>query len=353
DLRIEFKYDKIFQPISLIFKTKLIITTIEITMGTTTTEQETFIEYSLDLNEILIRDELKDYTTGYFGGEDTCGFAYIDNYYTSVIDDPWNSYTSKSTKVVINNCGIELARRVTSNGGSSYIYSGNFIQSTLNDEVIYAGNTEDLLGLREGINAHWACYSIDNDIVSEEWYISPPWKFVPYFYHYDKNAIVGIVNGLSVHLLGCETGTYIDSIPLDHIMYDKTFLIYPRMHMPKLFGQLKDTIYIYNLDIPTGIYTEDDIIPMNYQLFQNYPNPFNLSTKIEYTLPKKSHVKLKIFNILGQEIATLLDAEQSSRLQSVIWNGRDKNGREVSSGVYLYQIVTDEFSNSKKMLLIK
>ena len=100
-------------------------------------------------------------------------------------------------------------------------------------------------------------------------------------------------------------------------------------------------------------------IPQAFTLFQNYPNPFNPSTRIEYSLPSQSFVAIKIYNILGQEIATLVDEEQTSGNHSIEWNGKSTGGFPVSSGVYFYRIEAHqpggqfEFANVKKMVLLK
>lgn len=97
-----------------------------------------------------------------------------------------------------------------------------------------------------------------------------------------------------------------------------------------------------------------EILPEVLSLSQNYPNPFNSSTCIEFTLPGKSLVKLSIYNILGQRIATLADGQFKAGHHSVSWNGTDDSGREVPTGVYFYSI--DANGNDKvvkKMLMLK
>jgi hypothetical protein len=93
--------------------------------------------------------------------------------------------------------------------------------------------------------------------------------------------------------------------------------------------------------------------PDDFSLSQNYPNPFNPQTVISYSLPQDAHVKLVIHNILGQKVKTLVDEHQSAGVQSVCWDGTDDKGNQVSSGVYLYKLEADEFSDMKKMLLVK
>lgn len=88
-------------------------------------------------------------------------------------------------------------------------------------------------------------------------------------------------------------------------------------------------------------------------LEQNYPNPFNPITNIRYYLPKKAKVEIGIYNILGQKINTLVDCIMESGYHNVIWTGKDENNNDVSSGIYLYKINTDNFTETKRMVLIK
>ena len=90
-----------------------------------------------------------------------------------------------------------------------------------------------------------------------------------------------------------------------------------------------------------------------FTLSQNYPNPFNPSTRIAYVLPTTSHVTLKIYNLLGQEVRTLVNARQAPGAQSVVWDGRDHAGRPVSSGIYIYQLRAGREVQSRKMLLVR
>ncbi len=94
-------------------------------------------------------------------------------------------------------------------------------------------------------------------------------------------------------------------------------------------------------------------VPTGFVLHQNYPNPFNPATEIRFDLPYTAKVELKVFNVLGQEIATLLSRELPSGSHSVTWNGRDDYDQPVSSGVYFYRLEAGGNSISKKMILIK
>ncbi|MEW5924463.1 MAG: FG-GAP-like repeat-containing protein, partial [Candidatus Zixiibacteriota bacterium] len=95
------------------------------------------------------------------------------------------------------------------------------------------------------------------------------------------------------------------------------------------------------------------LMPNQFQLYTNYPNPFNPITKIAYDVPRPALVKLDIINILGRRVTTLVDESQQAGHYEVIWNGRDQNGNDVSSGIYLYRMTAGDFTSSKKMILQK
>lgn len=91
----------------------------------------------------------------------------------------------------------------------------------------------------------------------------------------------------------------------------------------------------------------------SYTLFANYPNPFNPETRISFQLPKACHVRLSVYNNLGQLIYVLYEGELGTGIHSKIWNGLDMAGKQVTSGVYLYKLETEEFIEVKKMLYIQ
>ncbi len=95
------------------------------------------------------------------------------------------------------------------------------------------------------------------------------------------------------------------------------------------------------------------LLPTQFQLFQNYPNPFNPSTQINFNLPQKSKVKIQIYNIRGELVATLLNKEAAPGRHKVVWDGRDTHGVQVASGVYIYRISAGGFKDSRRMTLLK
>jgi hypothetical protein len=118
------------------------------------------------------------------------------------------------------------------------------------------------------------------------------------------------------------------------------------------------TVPVHMEIITTGVADNLQGIPVDFVLKQNYPNPFNPSTVIEYGLPQQASVSLRIYNMLGQEVCTLLNTVESAGYHKVEWNGRTASGSQISSGVYFYRFLANDragnsFSTIKKMLLMK
>jgi hypothetical protein len=97
----------------------------------------------------------------------------------------------------------------------------------------------------------------------------------------------------------------------------------------------------------------DGTLPTFYALHQNHPNPFNPATKICFSLPQASRVKLQVYNIMGQVVTILVDEQLEAGEHEVVWNGKDVNGHAAASGVYFYRIMADDFMATRKMVLLK
>jgi aminopeptidase N len=104
--------------------------------------------------------------------------------------------------------------------------------------------------------------------------------------------------------------------------------------------------------VPDGVLRPAPVVS-NFSLEQNYPNPFNPSTVICYQIPKATRVTIIIYNLLGAEVAMLVDGHQESGDHSVIWNGVDRFGHQVASGIYLYKIEAGTIQSAKKMVYLR
>ncbi|MFB0515217.1 MAG: FlgD immunoglobulin-like domain containing protein, partial [Candidatus Neomarinimicrobiota bacterium] len=98
---------------------------------------------------------------------------------------------------------------------------------------------------------------------------------------------------------------------------------------------------------------EESLVPWSYKLLQNYPNPFNPTTTIQFELPKATDVHIVVYDLLGREVVRLADRHLEAGHHQLVWNGRDRTGRELPTGMYIGLMVTPEYSHSIKMLLLK
>jgi hypothetical protein len=93
--------------------------------------------------------------------------------------------------------------------------------------------------------------------------------------------------------------------------------------------------------------------PASFALYQNHPNPFNPVTVIGYRLPEAGHVELKVFNSNGQLVRTLVNEHKIAGTYSVRWDGTDETGREAGSGIYFYSMRSANFTETRKLVLMK
>ncbi|HPN35795.1 MAG TPA: T9SS type A sorting domain-containing protein, partial [bacterium] len=123
------------------------------------------------------------------------------------------------------------------------------------------------------------------------------------------------------------------------------------------FGSIDPVFYsAWNFDTRknvTAVERTGNWIPTEFSIAQNYPNPFNPSTVIAYNLAKPAEVKLMVYNLLGNRVATLVNSRQTAGSYKVTWNAMDDWGRPVSAGIYFYRIEAGENVKMLKMMLIK
>jgi hypothetical protein len=106
--------------------------------------------------------------------------------------------------------------------------------------------------------------------------------------------------------------------------------------------------YWYSVNIFVGMPWEDDQFPKRFELYQNFPNPFNPVTRIKYAVPRPTHVRIEIYNVLGQRVRTLVNEEKQPGYYTV-----DFNASSLASGFYIYRMQTSGFRSVKKMIITK
>jgi len=114
------------------------------------------------------------------------------------------------------------------------------------------------------------------------------------------------------------------------------------------FDGANKKLYFDRYGAITRVSNNETVVPEKYSLGQNYPNPFNPETKIDFTIPKNSFVSIKIYDITGKEISTLVNTDMKKGSYTV-----DFNASNISTGVYFYKITSGSFTDTKKMILIK
>jgi len=188
---------------------------------------------------------------------------------------------------------------------------------------------------------------LDERIVAEEGFTVVPGGGFPTLKIEIKYADIDLIlyewiadNGIvkdSLHIMGIVTNEYGEIIGYFDA-YDKYELL------------------DYTTDVNESIV--ENSIPKNFHLAQNYPNPFNPTTKIQFKVGslefgRPLHTTLKIYNILGQLVKTLVDEEKLPENYNIIWDGKDDSGKEVASGIYFYQLKTKDYTATKKMVLLR
>ncbi|MCK4386197.1 MAG: T9SS type A sorting domain-containing protein [candidate division Zixibacteria bacterium] len=196
----------------------------------------------------------------------------------------------------------------------------------------------------------------DSSLVSGT--MTPPHIFIsavpinaPYWWEGDRTLLATLTFRLEDTMTICIDTTFWP--PESNFLFVRVDLgnYVPRSNMP-------DTIFIDAEGNVSDVrciedWTEEEGRPTTFLLSQNYPNPFNPVTNFKFTVPEASCVKIEIFNILGQKVKTLVDEDMRAGVFIVDWDGKDERGVEVSSGIYFYRMTAGDFSDTKRMVLLK
>ena len=167
-----------------------------------------------------------------------------------------------------------------------------------------------------------------------------------------EDSVIPILDGMQ----GGSAGLQSTFIPQDDSL--KVIIdLYNLIHHPEFLGRV---IEHFGLDALNGIIDDNLIQPNTFNLDQNYPNPFNPATKIKFTIPSvgtrdRVSVQLKVYDVLGNEIATLVNEEKSAGEYEVEFNANSHSGevRNLTSGIYFYQLKAGDYIETKKMVLLK
>ncbi|MFH0960404.1 MAG: YCF48-related protein, partial [Pseudomonadota bacterium] len=241
------------------------------------------------------------------------------------------------TGFVVGSAGLVLG---TTNGGQSWtsIFSGTSndltgISFTIGGIGIIVGKAGTILKTTNGGQSWFAlCSGTSSDLRG----VSLP------------NSMVGIAVGSSGTILRTTNGGTTWTLQYSSPSLDLIAVAFVDTNVGVAVGTGGTVLRTNNGGVVSVEEPRDEPHPMTIRLEQNYPNPFNSSTNIQFRIHNTAHVNLKVFNILGQEIATLVDEEVSAGVHSASWSSG-----KASSGVYIYRMQTGNIILSQKMVLLK
>jgi len=168
-------------------------------------------------------------------------------------------------------------------------------------------------------------------------------------------------NEIMAFALVCDDDNVTYAWYINDELQEDTSYIFSYTPLVNGWHEVKGVISNENYDLPkiwwinvtggTGI--NNDVASNRAILHQNIPNPFNPETSIKFNLVESGHASLEIYNIKGQRVKTLVNNHLSSGEYNFVWNGKDENGNQVASGLYLYTLKTQDISIQKKAILLK
>jgi len=172
-----------------------------------------------------------------------------------------------------------------------------------------------------------------------------------------ENAVVqALDNGVIVAtaLTGADGSFALDEIPAGEFRISATSASGDaEQQIPVSVGNGRS---VANVELVLGTTSVKDAIaavPIKFDLEPNFPNPFNPETSIKYHLPARTNVTLRIYNALGQEVRTLVNTLQDAGVYSASWDGKDNDGRPLTSGIYLFRLEAGDFVMTRKMAMVK
>ncbi|MDH4157527.1 MAG: T9SS type A sorting domain-containing protein, partial [candidate division Zixibacteria bacterium] len=316
--------------------------------------------YSLDLMQRLTRKKATCLTVGNLAGDSAAEFCTYDNYrywydFRGSENDPGQGSYRRTTVDVSDRDGNTMYSWNAHDGLTHTILIDDFFPSLPNAELLYYGEAEDLLGERTDRVSHAACYSFAGDSTTELWYCKLSGYTLDYAYS-SGHVLAGMQQGQRVVFLDYLTGRLADSVALSRVMRSTSF--FESGEAPSrlnLAGRCGDTIIVYQFDELAAGPARDGAakLPRTFVLYQNHPNPFNNETVITFASDVTQHLSLKVFNILGQEIATLYNGVAYPGSFNVSWNGYDTYGRAQASGIYFARLESAIDSQIIKLIFLK
>jgi len=241
-------------------------------------------------------------------------------------------------------------------------------------EFWMVNDVDTVIGISHGFEWNIAGVQLDSAVLTAE--ALSAWDFTPFFYYKNNldstNAVRKFQMALTRSFMGTgmlpsasrkQIASYYFTVTAldpgtDSIVFDTTVFSGGTIFQWTGMGTVN---YIPTWGPPDILLDVSDVggnggsnLPTRFDLQQNYPNPFNPVTKIAYDVPKASHVKIEVYNVLGQAVKTLVDEHQPADRYLIEWDGSSESGAKVASGIYFYRFTADEnVIDTRKMMLLK
>ncbi|MFB0515891.1 MAG: T9SS type A sorting domain-containing protein [Candidatus Neomarinimicrobiota bacterium] len=293
----------------------------------------------------LVATKINGVTYGEFVPEDTDNLWFLD-YFPMHIGDRWQYEITEWAQGVTGYQSLTITGdTVMSNGRRYFVFSDStYCQIDTTNAILYKYIT-------------WGCYApcpfnewdeidfsvMDSSILAWEdcWYGSSSIHdhgYLPLSAFEDTFHVISVYHEYEeiTRFYACGLGL------LELNMQD---YIVRRLIAAQIDGNIYGKFVAVERDNPT--------YPLSFMLYDAYPNPFNPITTIRYDLPQSVHVQLIVYNLLGREVARLVDQPLEAGIHYVVWNGKGNNGSELPSGIYIARLVALNYTKSIKMLLLK
>lgn len=269
----------------------------------------------------------------YYNNVGTSGYApraYIDGFIDGT--SAYNTWPSAIEGRFLDSSPISITLSGTRSG------------NTLNmNAAIYAASAVNSVNWR----VHWV---VVQDGIPEPQ--NSPSGYVPFTHHAVHRTMLPDANGSTISITQGQTVNIPRAITLDAGWNPGNckVIVFVQNNTDK---KIQNVEVINVADIVTGVGQNPGGVPAAFVLDQNYPNPFNPTTNISYGLNERSFVSLKIYNLMGEEVRSLVSQDMEAGYHDVKWDGRGNDGLEVPTGMYIYRMTAGTFSETKKMMLLK
>ncbi|MCL2065179.1 MAG: T9SS type A sorting domain-containing protein [Candidatus Cloacimonetes bacterium] len=229
------------------------------------------------------------------------------------------------------------------------LFSRPLLQNNINEMTIVAENTIGIFHGSEGNQLSFYRHEYDFSYFDRT-YQSNASSFAIVF-HNSFMGENGLLGSLS-RLYQIDQGVPRQIWEFEELTVVTGMFVFPEKN--KLIIRKWSGVYVYDIDYTVSEYDPiDNISIARSELLGNYPNPFNPETNIRFSLLEAGDVVIDVYNIRGQRVRRLLDEYRDRGEHNVVWNGLDETGRELGSGVYFYRMNTNDFTETRRMLLLK